>query len=162
MFISESWQLGLRDESVFPAHIGSQFKHQPYGTGHICHSPLMAHIPMLWMGGKWHGAYLQIGNDRERERGLNVECLNPFMSYTVQCRSKSNVKPSLTPGYNVPQRGKTPPHSHFPTLLWISIGAHPPAELFLAELMCSGTAISLSFLWTQAGHLRSVPLTSPK
>lgn len=73
MFISESWQLKLWDESVFPVHIGSQFKLQPYGAGHICCSPLMAHIPMLCMGGKWWGAHTVFKSERkerENDRGL--------------------------------------------------------------------------------------------
>lgn len=82
MFISESLQLKLPNESVFPAHIGSQFKQQPYGAGHICHSPLMAHMPILRMG---RGAHPQIGKKGEGERkGLNVDNPTSFMSYTVQ------------------------------------------------------------------------------
>lgn len=62
MFISESWQLKLQDESVFPTLIGSQFQDRPYGAGRICHSLLMAHVPMKW---KRHESHLHIRKEKE-------------------------------------------------------------------------------------------------
>lgn len=148
MFISESWQLKLKDESVFPVHIRSQFKLQPYGAGP--HMPVTSHgtYAIIVDGRQMAGsAYLNWKEKRERRnnRGLDVDCPNPFMSYMVQWCFKSNAKPSLTPGYNVLQTSRTPSRSHFLQFLECA-SSHPPAELFPAELLCSGTAISLSFL----------------
>lgn len=91
MFISESWQLKLWDESVFPVHIGSQFKQHPYGAGHIRRSPRVAHIPMMWK------TTLSEGKEKESEH----RAVDFYVTYSLQRGwSKSNVKPPLTPGYN--------------------------------------------------------------